>query len=651
MTNERYCPLHIGANILPQGGTNFCVWAPRRHSVEVVIEGGAEQGSNGMIFELAPDDQGYFSGIIRSVGDGALYRYRLDGGASLYPDPASRYQPEGPHGPSQVIDPKRFKWTDHDWRGVNPRGQVIYEMHIGTFTREGVWETATRELDELARLGVTVVEVMPVADFPGRFGWGYDGVNLFAPSRIYGDPEDFRRFVDRAHGAGLGVILDVVYNHLGPDGNYLREFAEDYFSARYATDWGAAINFDGENSGPVREYFVANAGYWIDEFHLDGLRLDATQNIYDLSGDHILTAIARRARSSARGRSIIIVAENEPQETILIRKPEHGGYGIDALWNDDFHHSAMVAMTGRNEAYYTDYLGKPQELISAVKYGYLYQGQWYRWQGWRRGTSSLEIPPAAFVTFIQNHDQIANSGRGLRCHQLTSPGCYRAMTALMLLAPGTPMLFQGQEFAASSPFLFFADHNEELAPLVRKGRAEFLAQFRSLATPEVQAILDIPSDKQTFERSKLDLSERESNSAIYEMHRDLLSLRREDTVFGAPAGGVDGAVLSDEAFVLRFFGENNDDRLLLVNLGLDLRLTPAPEPLLAPPDTMEWRLIWSSEDPRYGGTGAPTLDTEENWILPGHAAMALGPALIPEEKVLEARRQREAEWRGQRKRG
>jgi maltooligosyltrehalose trehalohydrolase len=225
------------------------------------------------------------------------------------------------------------------------------------------------------------------------------------------------------------------------------------------------------------------------------------------------------------------------------------------------------------------------------------------------------------------------------------------MTALMLLAPGTPMLFQGQEFAASSPFLFFADHNEELAPLVRKGRAEFLAQFRSLATPEVQAILDIPSDKQTFERSKLDLSERESNSAIYEMHRDLLSLRREDTVFGAPAGGVDGAVLSDEAFVLRFFGENNDDRLLLVNLGLDLRLTPAPEPLLAPPDTMEWRLIWSSEDPRYGGTGAPTLDTEENWILPGHAAMALGPALIPEEKVLEARRQREAEWRGQRKRG
>ena len=650
MTNERFCSMNIGANILPQWGTHFRVWAPRRRAVEVVIEGGAERGSNNRTFELAPEGHGYFSGVIRSVGDGALYRFRLDGGERLYPDPASRYQPEGPHGPSQVVDPKSFKWTDHDWRGVNPRGQVIYETHIGTFTREGVWAAAARELDELARLGITVVEVMPVADFPGKFGWGYDGVNLFAPTRLYGSPDDFRRFVDRAHAVGLGVILDVVYNHLGPDGNYLREFAEEYFTDRYATDWGSAINFDGENAGPVREYFTANAGYWIDEFHLDGLRLDATQNIYDLSGDHILAAITRRARSSARGRSIIIVAENEPQETILIRPPEQGGYGIDAVWNDDFHHSAMVAMTGRNEAYYNDYLGKPQEFISAVKYGYLYQGQWHRWQEWRRGTPSLKIPPSSFVNFIQNHDQVANSGRGERCHQLTSPGRYRAMTALMLLAPGAPMLFQGQEFAASSPFLFFADHNGDLASLVRKGRAEFLAQFRSLATPEAQAILDDPCDARTFERSKLDMSERERHSAIYEMHRDLLRLRREDAVFSSPAGGVDGAVLGDEAFVLRFFGEDDDDRLLLLNLGLDLNLSPAPEPLLAPPEGMEWRVLWSSEDPRYGGLGATPLDAEERWFLPGYAAMALGPAPMPGEKILAATRRREAEWRGGKKR-
>jgi len=662
--------LHIGAGVLPRGGTHFRVWAPRLRTVEVVVEGWAEHGRNsytsdsapdpafgpapGSAFELAPEDNGYFAGVIQSIGDGALYRFRLDGGGQLYPDPASRYQPKGPHGPSQVIDPNRFKWTDHGWRGVDLRGQVIYEMHIGTFTREGVWAAAARELDELARLGITVIEVMPVADFPGGFGWGYDGVNLFAPSRLYGSPDDFRRFVDRAHALGLGVILDVVYNHLGPDGNYLKEFAEDYFTDRYTTDWGAAINYDGENAEPVREYFIANAGYWIDEFHLDGLRLDATQNIYDPSGDHILAAITRRVREAARGRSTIVIAENESQEARLIRPREQGGYGIDALWNDDFHHSAMVAMTGRNEAYYTDYLGKPQEFISAAKYGYLYQGQWYEWQEKPRGTPGLKIPPASFVTFIQNHDQVANSGRGERCHQLTSPGRYRAMTALMLLGPGAPMLFQGQEFASSSPFFYFADHKEELAPLVRKGRAEFLAQFRSLATPEAQAVLANPCDVRTFERSKLDLSERESHSAIYEMHRDLLRLRREDAVFSAQRAGapksVDGAVLGDEAFVLRFFGEDDDDRLLLVNFGLDLNLNPAPEPLLAPPEGMEWRVLWSSEAPRYGGLGASPLGAEERWLLPGHSAVALRPAPMPEEKILAARRRREAEWRGERKR-
>jgi maltooligosyltrehalose trehalohydrolase len=292
----------------------------------------------------------------------------------------------------------------------------------------------------------------------------------------------------------------------------------------------------------------------------------------------------------------------------------------------------MVALTGRREAYYTDYCGKPQELISAIKYGYLYQGQWYSWQRQRRGTPGLKLPPATFVTFIQNHDQIANSGRGERCHLLTSPGRYRAMTALMLLAPGTPMLFQGQEFAASSPFFYFADHREDLAKLVAKGRAEFLAQFRSLATAEAQAALPDPSDPRTFERSKLDLTERQSHAGVYLMHRDLLRLRREDAVFRVQrVGGVDGAVLGDECFVLRFFGEAGDDRLLVVNFGVDLRLDIAPEPLLAPPEAMEWRTLWSSEDPRYGGLGSAPLDTEDNWWIPGHAAVAIRPARVEEE--------------------
>jgi maltooligosyltrehalose trehalohydrolase len=497
-------------------------------------------------------------------------------------------------------------------------------MHVGTFTSAGTWEAAARELAELARAGITVVEVLPVADFVGDFGWGYDGVDLYAPTRLYGRPDDFRAFVDRAHALGLGVILDVVYNHLGPDGNYLGRFASDYFSTRHRTDWGEAINFDGARSGPVREFFVANAGYWIDEFHLDGLRLDATQDVHDDSPEHVLTALARHARERAGRRTILLVAENEPQDVRLVRPVEAGGYGLDAIWNDDFHHSAMVALTGRAEAYYSDYAGTPQELISAVKRGHLYQGQRYEWQGEARGTPAWDIAPAAFVNFLQNHDQIANSLAGLRGHQLTSPGRYRALTALLLLAPATPMLFQGQEFAASRPFLFFADLPPELAKRVRAGRAEFLAQFPSLAAPESQAALPDPSDRLTFERSKLDLTERERHGAAYALHVDLLRLRREDPVFRTRGrGGVDGAIVGPEALALRFLDPDPraDDRLLCLNLGRDLTLAPVAEPLLAPPAGARWSLLWSSEAVRYGGAGAAELDPAAGWFLPGHAAV------------------------------
>jgi maltooligosyltrehalose trehalohydrolase len=636
----------VGAEVMPQGGTHFRVWAPRRRQLAVVLEGGAS-------FPLTAEEGGYFSGLVDEARAGMRYQFRLDEGERLYPDPASRYQPDGPHGPSAIVDPHVFKWTDADWLGVSLPGQVIYEMHIGTFTPEGTWAAAQRQLAALAELGVTVLEVMPVADFPGRFGWGYDGVNLFAPTRLYGTPDDFRCFVDAAHTQGLGVILDVVYNHLGPDGNYLKEFAEAYFTDRYTTDWGEAINYDGPHAAEVREYFLCNAAYWIAEFHLDGLRLDATQNIYDQSEDHFLAELGRRVRAAAAGRATLLVAENEPQEVIQVQALEQGGYGLDGLWNDDLHHSAMVALTGRNEAYYTDYRGTPQEFISALKYGYLYQGQYYKWQKQRRGTPSLKLPPAHFVTFTQNHDQIANSGRGERAHALTSPGRWRALTALLLLGPGTPMLFMGQEFAASSPFLYFADHNQELAPLVCKGRAEFLAQFRSLATPEAQAVLRDPCDPQTFELSKLDLSERERHAEIYALHRELLRLRRSDPVFRAQRpGGLDGAVLGDEAFVLRFFGEAagqlDDDRLLLVNLGRDLHLHPAPEPLLAPPAGMHWEVLWSSEDPHYGGLGTPPLDTNEGWRLPGHAAVVLKAVGMSEADLRAAREYKLAEWRGER---
>jgi len=600
---------------------DFRVWAPRAESVEVVLDSG---GGTPLVREAG----GYFAGRL-TARVGARYRYCLDGRAA-YPDPASRRQPEGVHGPSEIVDPAAFAWTDAGWPGLGATGQVIYELHVGTFTRTGTWAAAARELPELAAAGITVVELMPVAEFPGRFGWGYDGVFPFAPTRLYGTPDDFRRFVDRAHAVGLGVILDVVYNHLGPDGCVLREYAAEYFTDRYANEWGDAVNFDGEGSSAVREFFVTNAAYWIDEFHLDGLRADATQQMFDASPEHVLADIARAARVAAGGRGILLVAENEPQQAHVVSPPGRGGYGFDAMWNDDFHHTAHVALTGRREAYYLDYCGRPQELVSAVKAGFLYQGQHHTWQKKARGTSARDMAPAALVAYLENHDQVANSARGERLHALSAPGRWRALTAVLLLGPATPMLFQGQEFAASSPFFYFADHDAELAGLVRKGRADFVAQFPSIATAEAAGLIPDPADPATFERCKLDLAERQRHAEAYALHCDLLRLRREDPVFAAQgAGGVDGAVLGDDAFVVRFFGQAADDRLLLVNLGADLSLGVMPEPLLAPPADTRWRLVWSSEHPRYGGGGAVSLPAAGAWTLPGHAALVLGPEPLP----------------------
>jgi maltooligosyltrehalose trehalohydrolase len=417
-------------------------------------------------------------------------------------------------------------------------------------------------------------------------------------------------------------MLDVVYNHLGPDGNYLKEYSDNYFTDRYETDWGEPPNFDGPGSKEVREFFIRNACYWIAEFHMDGLRLDATQNIYDLGPFHVLAEISQRTREVAEPKKIVLVGENEPQHVILIGPLEKGGYGLDALWNDDFHHSAMVALTGRSEAYYTDYRGEPQEFISAVKRGFLYQGQRYNWQKQPRGTAVTTEPASAFILFTQNHDQVANSLYGHRIHALTSPARYRAITALMLLAPGTPMFFMGQEFGASSPFLFFADHCQQvLAGTVHRGRKEFLAQFPSYGSPEAQEQVPDPCEVSTFERSKLDLSERESHAEIYLFHQDLLRLRREDPVISSQARErIDGAALGSGALAIRFFGEDGEARLLVVNLGPNFQYNPAPEPLLAPVSGGSWHLVWSSDDPRYGGPGIINPCGEEGWMLPGESA-------------------------------
>jgi maltooligosyltrehalose trehalohydrolase len=611
----------VGAESCEGQGVDFRVWAPAAKTVNLCIEGGP--GSPATLAMTAEED-GYYSYFADMAGPGSLYRFQLDEQAGPFPDPASRFQPDGPHGVSRVIDPHKFQWSDGEWPGVERAGQILYEMHVGTFTKEGTWKAAREQLKELASAGITVIEIMPIADFPGRFGWGYDGVNLFAPTWLYGEPDDLRGFIDEAHGAGLGVILDVVYNHFGPDGNYLAQLSPYYFNSNHNTDWGTAINFDGDHSGPVRAFYLANAAYWIEEFHFDGLRLDATQDIHDSSSPHILKEIGNVARKAAENRKIILIAENECQQSILVRPETEKGYGLDALWNDDFHHSAIVALTGRSEAYYTDYKGTPQEFISATKYGYLYQGQWYAWQRQRRGSPALDLDPASFVTFIQNHDQVANTARGERPNLLATAGKYKAMTALLLLGPATPMLFQGQEFAATTPFLYFCDHKAELSKIVREGRAEFLAQFRSLALPEMRDVFGDPGNPSTFEASKLDFSERQRNAALYSLHKDLIALRRQDPVFSKPKkGALDGAVLSPDAFVLRYFGEEHGDRLLLINLGRDEHLDPAPEPLLAPPADSRWTVGWSSEDPKYGGYGTYPPESTDNWRLPGNSAIVL----------------------------
>ena len=612
----------IGAEVIEPDQAHFRVWAPKAQRVDLVLEDTAAKNPRQTFHALEAEEGGYFSGSA-NAGAGARYRFCVNN--NFYPDPASRFQPDGPHGSSCVVDSAQFRWTDSPWSGISLKGQVIYEMHIGTFTKEGTWRAASQQLKELARIGITVIEMMPVAEFPGKFGWGYDGVDLFAPSHLYGMPDDLRAFSDRAHSLGLGVILDVVYNHFGPDGNYLGAFSDDYLIRGNENEWGDSINFDDQNSGPVREFFITNGCYWIEEFHFDGFRFDALHAVRDRSNEYIIGAVGRAARKAAGSRSILLIAENDRQEARMVRPHSEGGDNLDGMWNDDFHHSAVVALTSRKEAYYDDYRGAPQEFISAAKYGFLYQGQALSWRKALRGSSTFGIPPEAFVCFIENHDQIANTGSGERARFQASLARYRAMTALLLLGPWTPLLFQGEEFGASSPFMFFADIGDaSVRDAIRKGRADWLAPFLSLTKQEALTALPAPDDPEVFARCKLDFSEREKNRQLYDLHVDLLKLRREDSRFRQQMSGhIDGAVLRTTSFVLRYFSKENDDRLLLVNFGERQLLHPASEPLLAPPTGYSWETLWTSASPRYGGPGIAIAATKDQWSLPAESTVAL----------------------------
>lgn len=605
----------VGAEVTNRKSVHFRVWAPKCTHVSVYVHGD-KKSSEHLRVDLESENNGYFSGEITGITDGMLYKYIIDKDTS-YPDPASYCQPYGPHGLSRIVNHTRYIWHTPETRHL-PERKVLYEMHFGTFTSEGTFRAAARYLKELSVMGINMLELMPVAEFGGNFGWGYDGVQQYAPYHVYGEPDDFKYFVDCAHENGMGVLLDIVYNHIGREGEYFRHFSDGYFSTKYKNEWGTALNFDQNDCGPVREYFISNAKHWVDEYRIDGFRFDATQQIFDESPEYLVGEITRTIHDTFPERQFYFIAENESQDTTLIRE-----YGIDALWNDDFHRVATVALTNHNEAYFSDYRGKPQEFISCAKYSTLFQGQFYAWQKKNRGTPALEINTTHFVNYLQNHDQVANSCKGIRIQELTSKSRYRLCTCLLLLGSQIPLLFQGQEFGAQSPFYFFADR-PEFAERIARGRASFLSQFPSIYNVH-GPLVPYPHTSEAYEKSRINAALRTEDNPLYLLHRDLLKIRHSDPVFDEKGlRGVDGAVLGEDQFCIRYFGKSKrDDRLLPVNMGVDKVLTVIPEPLLAAPEGCVWEQIWYSEDPLYGGNGAGQVIADNLFHLAGNTAYYL----------------------------
>jgi maltooligosyltrehalose trehalohydrolase len=604
----------LGATV-SDGGVHFGVWAPKADRIDVVFEE-ADCTTSHRLERLSV---GIHHGAVEGAGPGTRYRYQIDGGSS-YPDPRSRFQPAGVHGPSQVVDPEAFFWSDHDWSGIRADQLIIYELHVGAYTPEGTFNALERELPELKRLGVTAIEIMPVADFPGDRNWGYDGVYWFAPSRAYGKPDDLRGLVDAAHGIGLAVILDVVYNHFGPDGNYARAYSDDYFTDRHQTPWGEAIDFDGPNASFVRNLVLDNVRHWIQEYHVDGLRLDASDLLFDDSTPHILQEIQECARS-ATDRNLVIISEEARNDVRPIRPVGRSGYGIDAVWADDFHHELRVFLTNAAENYYADYAGSMIDLCTAINEGFLYQGQHSAVLGAPRGTRVTDEPASAFVFFIQNHDQVGNRPFGERLHHEIDADRYAVASMLLLMLPETPMLFMGQEFAASTPFLYFTDHGPELGQLVTEGRRSEFGGFRAFGDERLNDAIPDPQAERTFTASKLRLKERQTNAGIYELYRDLIALRKGDDVLNdrsrercraQPCG-------AQALAVHRWSGSGH--RLLIANFGSELEIQAGDLDSIDLPEPRRWTQLLSADERKYSGR-----DPAESTDRDGERAILIIPA-------------------------
>ncbi|HWK89175.1 MAG TPA: malto-oligosyltrehalose trehalohydrolase, partial [Longimicrobium sp.] len=579
-----------GAHVVP-GGVELRVWAPASERVDVVVYGPEAE----RVAPLERADDGWWTGVVEGIGPGARYRYRLDGG-DAFPDPASRSQPEGVHGPSEVVDPAAFAWSESEWPGLDADDLVIYELHVGTATPEGTFDALIPRLDHFVHLGVTALELMPVASFPGERNWGYDGVALYAPQASYGGPQGLRRLVDAAHARGLGVILDVVYNHLGPEGNYLHAVTGGrYFTDRHCTPWGDAIDYA---TPAVREFAIQNALHWVREYRVDGLRLDATHTIEDPSPTHLLAELAERVRAAAE-RPVVLIAEDERNERALLLPPPEGP-GLDAVWADDLHHQLRRHTAGDHEGYFADYTGTAEDVAETLRRGWFYEGQASRNRGGPRGTPAEGLPPRGFVHCIQNHDQVGNRALGDRLTESVPLPVYRAASALLLLSPYTPLLWMGQEWAATTPFQYFTEHPDELGRLVTEGRRREFGKFSAFADPAVRERIPDPQAPETFARSRLrwDEAEREPHAGILALYRELLRLRRTHSALRQRDRGSFGvAALGEHGIVLRRQG-SREALMVVVSFGGPLVVDVAEAHA---PDGRPWELLLSTEEGRFGG--------------------------------------------------
>ncbi len=593
----------LGALVGPDGVT-FRVWAPRPQRVELILH--LPDGDR--VVQTARDGE-YCVATVADAGPGTRYRYRLDG-AGPFPDPCSRSQPEGVHGPSAVVAPAAFAWTDDDWVAPEFPDVVIYESHIGTLTPGGTFDAAIDQLARLRDLGITAIEVCPVASFPGRWNWGYDGVFPFAPAAPYGGPEGLRRFVDAAHAAGLAVILDVVYNHFGPDGNYTGLYAERYLTSKHKNPWGDSVNYDDVGSAEVRRFVVENLLHFVHEYHIDGFRLDATFAIIDESPRHILAEIADTLGERRRGaRRPYLIAETPENDARYFLPTARGGYGFDAVWADDFHHGVRTILQPENQGYLADYAGTATELGESIARGFLVP----------KGVPASDESWSHYVFCIQNHDQIGNRAFGQRLNVTAAHADFLAASLLLLFLPQTPMLFQGQEFLASSPFLYFTDHNEELGRLVTEGRRQEFAAFKQFSDPAVRERIPDPQDPRTFARSKLDLDAASYGIGllIQDLYRAALAIRADDPVLvAARRGRPTLRAESREEALLITIEAGGGRRILTVNFGDRVTFDE--------PGTTSLRPLLHTGETHYGGNGVAPQLRDGAIIVPGHSAALLG---------------------------